>query len=131
MITPGSGRLIAAEFVGTTIVMLAGPGLLVIDPQIGRLELALGFGLATAIAIGVIGAVANPMFSLALWFAKSISNGYPMGAVVGKREVMEPAAHMFISSTYWSDTIGLRAALTTRLRGEPRSESRRAEGVIM
>jgi glutamate-1-semialdehyde aminotransferase len=26
---------------------------------------------------------------------------------------MEPAARMFISSTYWSDTLGLRAALTT------------------
>jgi glutamate-1-semialdehyde 2,1-aminomutase len=45
--------------------------------------------------------------------AKSISNGYPMAAVVGRREVMEPAARMFLSSTYWSDTIGLRAALTT------------------
>jgi glutamate-1-semialdehyde 2,1-aminomutase len=46
-------------------------------------------------------------------FAKSLSNGYPMAAVVGKREVMEPAGRMFISSTYWSDTIGLVAALTT------------------
>lgn len=46
-------------------------------------------------------------------FAKSMSNGYAMGAVVGTRAVMEPAAQMFISSTYWSDTIGLRAALTT------------------
>jgi glutamate-1-semialdehyde 2,1-aminomutase len=46
-------------------------------------------------------------------FAKSISNGYAMGAVVGKREFMEPAARMFISSTYWSDTLGTRAALTT------------------
>jgi glutamate-1-semialdehyde 2,1-aminomutase len=46
-------------------------------------------------------------------FAKAISNGYPMAAVVGKRGVMEPSARMFISSTYWSDTIGLRAALTT------------------
>jgi glutamate-1-semialdehyde 2,1-aminomutase len=46
-------------------------------------------------------------------FAKSISNGYAMGAVVGRRDVMEPAARMFISSTYWSDTLGLRAALTT------------------
>jgi glutamate-1-semialdehyde aminotransferase len=46
-------------------------------------------------------------------FAKSISNGYPMGAVVGKREFMAPAEQMFISSTYWSDVIGLRAALTT------------------
>jgi glutamate-1-semialdehyde 2,1-aminomutase len=46
-------------------------------------------------------------------FAKSISNGYPMAAVVGCRDVMDAAARMFISSTYWSDTIGLRAALTT------------------
>jgi glutamate-1-semialdehyde 2,1-aminomutase len=46
-------------------------------------------------------------------FAKSLSNGYPMAAIVGKRAVMEPSARMFISSTYWSDTIGLRAALTT------------------
>ncbi|MEO8497918.1 MAG: hypothetical protein ABI614_22855, partial [Planctomycetota bacterium] len=42
-----------------------------------------------------------------------ISNGYPMGAVVGRRDVMAAAGQMFISSTYWSDTIGLRAALTT------------------
>lgn len=46
-------------------------------------------------------------------FAKSISNGYPMGAVVGRRDVMEPAARMFISSTNWSDPIGLTAAITT------------------
>lgn len=46
-------------------------------------------------------------------FAKSISNGFAMGAVVGTRAVMEPAEPMFISSTYWSDTVGLRAALTT------------------
>lgn len=46
-------------------------------------------------------------------FAKSVSNGYPMGMVVGKRDVMAPAARMFISSTYWSDAIGLIAALTT------------------
>ena len=46
-------------------------------------------------------------------FAKSISNGYPMGAVVGRREVMEPASRMFVSSTYWSDPIGMAAALAT------------------
>jgi len=46
-------------------------------------------------------------------FAKAISNGYPMGAVVGKREVMEPASRMFISSAYWDDNIGITAALTT------------------
>jgi glutamate-1-semialdehyde 2,1-aminomutase len=45
--------------------------------------------------------------------AKAMSNGYPMGAVVGARTVMEPAARMFISSSYWSDNIGLVASLTT------------------
>jgi glutamate-1-semialdehyde aminotransferase len=56
-------------------------------------------------------------------FAKSISNGYAMGAVVGRREVMEPSGRMFISSTYWSDTVGIAAALAT-LR-----EMRRTDGV--
>jgi len=46
-------------------------------------------------------------------FAKAISNGYPMGVVVGRREVMEPASRMFISSAYWDDNIGIVAALTT------------------
>jgi len=45
--------------------------------------------------------------------AKCMSNGYPMGAVVGSREVMAPAKDMFISSSYWSDNIGLVASLTT------------------
>ncbi len=34
-------------------------------------------------------------------------------------KVMEPAARMFISSTYWSDTIGLRAALHDDPRRPP------------
>ena len=46
-------------------------------------------------------------------FAKAISNGYPMAAVVGKREVMEPVSRMFISSAYWDDPIGTVAALAT------------------
>ncbi|MCZ6676902.1 MAG: aminotransferase class III-fold pyridoxal phosphate-dependent enzyme [Candidatus Poribacteria bacterium] len=45
--------------------------------------------------------------------AKAMSNGYAMGAVVGSREAMEPASRMFISSSYWSDNLGLVAALTT------------------
>lgn len=46
-------------------------------------------------------------------FAKSLSNGFAMGAVVGRRAVMEPAARMFISSTNWSDLVGIVAAITT------------------
>jgi glutamate-1-semialdehyde 2,1-aminomutase len=71
-------------------------------------EVSTGFRLSTGGAQAWLGV--TPDMSV---FAKSISNGYPMGAVVGKRDVMAPAERMFISSTYWSDVIGLRAALTT------------------
>lgn len=46
-------------------------------------------------------------------FAKGISNGYPMAAVIGKREVMEAAQSTFISSTYWTERIGPVAALAS------------------
>ncbi|HRW09844.1 MAG TPA: aminotransferase class III-fold pyridoxal phosphate-dependent enzyme, partial [Caldilineaceae bacterium] len=60
--------------------------------------------------------------------AKAMSNGYPMGAVVGSRAIMEPAARMFISSSYWSDNIGLVASLTTiRELKRRNSEARFAE----
>ena len=60
--------------VGTALVVLGGPGLLLFGgPDLGTLGVAVGFGASLAIAIGVLGAVANPMFSLALWFAKAIT----------------------------------------------------------
>ena len=46
-------------------------------------------------------------------FAKAISNGYPMAAIIGKPEVMEVAQDSFISSTYWTERIGPVAALNT------------------
>lgn len=46
-------------------------------------------------------------------FAKAISNGYPMAAVIGREDVMEVAQDTFISSTYWTDRIGPTAALAT------------------
>lgn len=46
-------------------------------------------------------------------FAKAISNGYPMAAIIGKRSVMEAAQSTFISSTYWTERIGPAAALAT------------------
>ena len=46
-------------------------------------------------------------------FAKGMSNGYPMAAIIGKRRVMERAQDTFISSTYWTDRIGPAAALAT------------------
>lgn len=46
-------------------------------------------------------------------FAKSISNGYPMAAVIGKPMPMDAAQESFISSTYWTESIGPIAALAT------------------
>ncbi len=79
------GRNVAAEFVGTTIVMLGGPGLIVLGSgSIGPLGVAVGFGLAVALSIGVIGAVANPMFSLALWFSRGITTREAVADVGGQ-----------------------------------------------
>lgn len=46
-------------------------------------------------------------------FAKGISNGYPMGVVIGKRKFMDAAQDSFISSTYWTEKIGPVAAIAT------------------
>lgn len=46
-------------------------------------------------------------------FAKGLSNGFPMAAIIGKKKVMQVAQDTFISSTYWTDRIGPVAALAT------------------
>ncbi len=46
-------------------------------------------------------------------FAKAMSNGYPMAAVIGRADVMQAAQVSFISSTYWTERIGPAAALAT------------------
>ncbi len=85
MTESSTARLVAAEVVGTTIVMLGGPGVMILgSPSIGPLGIALSFGIATAIAIGVIGAVANPMFSLALFFSKGIATRELWADLVGQ-----------------------------------------------
>lgn len=44
---------------------------------------------------------------------KALSNGYPMAAIVGKEDVMCSAQDTFISSTYWTERIGLAASVAT------------------
>jgi len=44
-------------------------------------------------------------------FAKGMSNGYPMGAIIGKGRFMDAAQGSFISSTYWTDRIGPAATI--------------------
>lgn len=42
---------------------------------------------------------------------KAMGNGFPISAIVGTKEIMDTAQKTFISSTYWTERIGYRAAL--------------------
>ena len=42
-------------------------------------------------------------------FAKGMTNGYPLSAVVGRREIMEAAQGTFISSTFYTERIAFAA----------------------
>ena len=44
-------------------------------------------------------------------FAKAMTNGYPLSAIIGKKEVMEAAQSTFISSTFFTERIGFAATL--------------------
>ena len=46
-------------------------------------------------------------------FGKALGNGYPISAVIGRREIMDAAQGSFISSTMWTERIGFAAALAT------------------
>ncbi|MDA1314234.1 MAG: aminotransferase class III-fold pyridoxal phosphate-dependent enzyme [Acidobacteria bacterium] len=46
-------------------------------------------------------------------FAKAISNGHAMAAVIGRAAVMQAAQESFISSTYWTEGVGPTAAIAT------------------
>tara|TARA_A100001234_G_scaffold221482_1_gene237838 strand:+ start:1701 stop:3746 length:2046 start_codon:yes stop_codon:yes gene_type:complete len=44
---------------------------------------------------------------------KALGNGYPITAILGKKEVMNYAKQTFISSTFWTERLGPAAALKT------------------
>lgn len=44
-------------------------------------------------------------------FAKGLSNGYPLAAIIGKQSIMDYAQNTFISSTYFTERIAFAAAL--------------------
>ena len=46
-------------------------------------------------------------------FGKALGNGYAITAVIGKRDIMEYAQETFISSTFWTERIGVVAGLKT------------------
>jgi glutamate-1-semialdehyde 2,1-aminomutase len=71
-------------------------------------EITAGFRLTTGGAHLVLGV--EPDLAV---FAKGMSNGYAMAAILGRGKYMTAAQESFISSTYWTERIGPVAALAT------------------
>jgi len=71
-------------------------------------EIVTGFRLALGGAQEYFGVI--PDLSA---FAKGMSNGLPLSAFVGKREVMEIAKDLLISSTYGGEALSLAAGIAT------------------
>jgi glutamate-1-semialdehyde aminotransferase len=46
-------------------------------------------------------------------FAKGMTNGYPLSAIIGKKEIMDVAQETFISSTFYTERVSLAAAYKT------------------
>lgn len=69
-------------------------------------EITAGFRLCTGGSHLVLGV--NPDIAV---FAKGMTNGYPVTAVIGTKKVMEAAQETFISSTFWTERLGFVGAL--------------------
>lgn len=46
-------------------------------------------------------------------FGKAMTNGYPLSAVIGRKNIMQAAQETFISSTFWTERIALAATLAS------------------
>lgn len=44
-------------------------------------------------------------------FAKAMTNGYPVSAIIGRKEIMSAAEDTFISSTFWTERIAFAATV--------------------
>lgn len=117
-----TARNVFAELVGTVLVVLAGPGLIVLGgDSIDALAVAISIGAAIAISLAVIGAVANPMFTLALLFSRGITTrdavgdwiGQLLGGVVGAALIfgMNDADRFATGTNGWEPTeaVGVQA----------------------
>ena len=71
-------------------------------------EVSAGFRLTTGGAHMVLGI--KPDIAV---FSKALGNGYPVSAIIGRKAVMSLAEDSFISSTNWTNSIGLAAAIAT------------------
>jgi aquaporin Z len=87
METQNNGRILAAELVGTAVLMLGGPGVAIITGG-GVLTIALGFGLSLLIMAYVIGPISgchiNPAVTLGMLLARKIDGKHAVYAWIGQ-----------------------------------------------
>lgn len=69
-------------------------------------EITAGFRLCTGGSHKVLGV--EPDIAV---FAKGMTNGYPLSAIIGRKEVMDAAQGTFISSTFYTERVAFAAAL--------------------
>ena len=86
---PNSGRILAAELVGTAVLVMCGPGAAILAAQdIGILGVALAFGLALLVMAYVIGPISgchiNPAVTLGMLLTKQIDLGRAIVSWIGQ-----------------------------------------------
>jgi aquaporin Z len=98
-----NGRILAAELVGTLVLMLGGPGVAILLPVLGLLPegdastgagllkiliIALGFGFALMIMCYVIGPISgchvNPAVTLGMLLARKVTTAHAVSAWIGQ-----------------------------------------------
>jgi aquaporin Z len=84
-----NGRILAAELVGTAVLMLGGPGTAILaGDNVGQLGIALAFGLSLLVMAYVIGPVSgchiNPAVTLGLLLTRKINGAHAVFAVIGQ-----------------------------------------------
>ncbi len=86
---PHSGRILAAELVGTAVLVMCGPGTAILAAQdIGHLGVALAFGLSLLVMAYVIGPISgchiNPAVTLGMLLTKKIDLGRAIVSWIGQ-----------------------------------------------
>jgi aquaporin Z len=83
-----NGRILAAELIGTCVLIIGGPGTAILAPGVGLLGVSIAFGLSLAVMAYVIGPVSgchiNPAVTLGLLLARKIDSTHAIFAVIGQ-----------------------------------------------
>lgn len=83
-----NGRILAAELVGTAVLVIGGPGTAILSPGVGIVGISLAFGLALLVMAYVIGPVSgchvNPAVTLGLYLGRKVGGAHAVFAVIGQ-----------------------------------------------